>query len=111
MLVGVAVGVAEEPPVAPVSVEVVAGIATYQTSSRPWPFTCPAALSPEYVCSGQLLYVTSFIWAPFTVIDTVPSVPVTPDVALGDPVTVTGGQVARQPASHGPILPLFSGRK
>ena len=44
-------------------------------------------------------------------IDTVASVPVTPETAVGVPVTTSGGHAVRQPAVQAPMVASFSGRK
>jgi hypothetical protein len=57
------------------------------------------------------LYVTSFAAAPFTMTETVASVPVAADAAVGDPVATSGGQAVRQPPVQAPSVEFFSGRK
>ena len=69
-----------------------------QTPPLPWPFACPAALSPEYVYIGHPMYVSCL---PPSGLATVPSVPVTPEPAAGnEPLTIIGGQVLAQLPVH-----------
>jgi hypothetical protein len=105
------VGVGAVTLAAPVDVAVVPGMAANHFPAIPWPFVCPAAVSLAYVCNGQPLYVTSLAVAPFSMIGTVPRVPVTDDGAVGVPVATTGGHTVRQPPVQAPSVEFCSGRK